>query len=62
MRSPVYMAFTASRTISLKSLSGLSSVCYKTTIITGSVVGTGADPPISRLGTFMTLGSNYVDL
>ena len=41
-------------TLSLKSLSGLSSVCYKTTQIVGSVGGTGAAPPTSKLGTFLS--------
>ena len=41
-------------TLSLKSLSGLSSVCYKTTHIAGGVRGTGATPPTSKLGTFLS--------
>ena len=41
-------------TLSLKSLSGLSSVCYKTTKIAGGVGGTGAAPPTSKLGTFLS--------
>ena len=40
-------------TLSLKSLSGLSSVCYKTTLITGGVGFAGAGPPTSKLGTFL---------
>ena len=38
-------------TLSLKSL---SSVCYKTTQIAGSVGGTGAAPPTSKLRTFLS--------
>ena len=38
-------------TLSLKSLSGLSYVCYKITLITGGVGG--ADPPTSKLGTHL---------
>ena len=41
-------------TLSLKSLSGLSSVCYKTTQIAGGVGGNGAAPPTSKLGTFLS--------
>ena len=41
-------------TLSLKSLSGLSSVCYKTTQIAGGVGGTGAAPPTSKLRTFLS--------
>ena len=33
------------RTLSLKIISGLSSVCYKTTLITGVVGGAGAGKP-----------------
>ena len=39
------------RTLSLKSL---SSVCYKTTQIAGVVGWTGAAPPTSKLGTFLS--------
>ena len=42
------------RTLYLKSLSGLSSVCYKTTQIAGGVGGNGAAPPTSKLGTFLS--------
>ena len=41
-------------TLSLKSLSGLSSVCYKTMQIAGGVGGNGAAPPTSKLGTFLS--------
>ena len=37
-------------TLSLNSLSGLSSVCYKSTLITGGVGGAG--PKTSKLRTF----------
>ena len=40
-------------TLSLKSLSLLSSVCYKTTQTTGGVGMAGACPPTSKLGTFL---------
>ena len=40
-------------TLSLKSLSGLSSVCYKTTQIVGGVGGTGDAPPTSKFGRFL---------
>ena len=40
-------------TLSLKSLYGLSSVCYKTTQTTGGVGVAGACPPTSKLGTFL---------
>ena len=48
------MAGIAIHTLSLKSLSGLSSVCYKTTQITGGVGGNGAASPTSKLGTFLS--------
>ena len=41
-------------TLSLKSLSGHSSVCYKSTQIAGGVGGNGAAPPTSKLGTFLS--------
>ena len=41
-------------TLSLKSLSGRSSVCYKTTLNTGSVGRAVAAPPTSKLGTFLS--------
>ena len=41
-------------TLSLKSLYGLSSVCYKTTQIASGVEGTGAAPPTSKLGRFLS--------
>ena len=41
------------RTLSLKSLSGLSSVCYKTTLIPSAVGWAGAGPPTSKLRTFL---------
>ena len=41
-------------TLSLKSLSGLSSVYYKTTQIAGGMGGNGAVPPTSKLGTFLS--------
>ena len=40
-------------TLSLKSLSLLLSVCYKTTQTTGAVGMAGAYPPTSKLGTFL---------
>ena len=40
-------------TLSLKSLYGLSSVCYKTTQTTGGVGVAGACPPTSELGKFL---------
>ena len=40
-------------TLSLKSLSGLSSVCYKTTQTTGGVGRAWASPFTSKLGTFL---------
>ena len=40
-------------TLSLKSLSLLLSVCYKTTQTTGSVGVAGACPPTSELGKFL---------
>ena len=40
-------------TLSLKSLSLLSSVCYKITQTTGGVGVAGACPPTSKLGTFL---------
>ena len=40
-------------TLSQNSLSGLSSLCYKTTLITGGVGGTGVGPPTFKLGTFL---------
>ena len=40
-------------TLSLKSLSLLLSVCYKTTQTTGGVGVAGAYPPTSKLGTFL---------
>ena len=56
-RKPVISAFKSSKqiyTLSLISLSGLSSVCYKTTQIAGGVRGTGAAPPTSKLRTFLS--------
>ena len=41
-------------TLSLKSLSGLSSVCYKTTLNIGGVGWDGAAPSTSKLGTFLS--------
>ena len=41
-------------TLSLKSLSGHSSVCYKTTLNTGGVGQAGAAHPTSKLGTFLS--------
>ena len=41
-------------TLSLKSLSGHSSVCYKTSLNTGGVEGNVAAPPTSKLGTFLS--------
>ena len=46
-------SFWTKRTLSLKSFSGLSSVCYKTAQITGGVGGAVACPPTSKLGTFL---------
>ena len=40
-------------TLSLISLSGLSSVCYKTTLTTGGVGVARAGPPTSKLGTLL---------
>ena len=40
-------------TLSLKSLSPLSSVCFKTTQTTGSVGVAGDCPPTSKLRTFL---------
>ena len=40
-------------TLSLKSLSLLSSVCYKTTQTTGGVGVAGACPPASKLDKFL---------
>ena len=51
-------------TLSLKSLSGLSSVFYKTTLITGGVGGAVAGPPTSKLGTILLWSwtlSKYAD-
>ena len=41
-------------TLSLKSLSGHSSVCYKTSLNTGSVGWAGAAPPTYKLGKFLS--------
>ena len=41
-------------TLSLKSLSGHSSVCYKTSLNTGGVGRAGAAPPTSNLGKFLS--------
>ena len=41
-------------TLSLKSLSGHSSVCYKTSLNTGGVGRAGAAPPTSKLGKFLS--------
>ena len=41
-------------TLSLKSLSGHSSVCYKTTVNAGSVGRAGATPRTSKLGTYLS--------
>ena len=41
-------------TLSLKSLSGHSSVCYKTSLNTGGVGQAGAAPPTSKLETFLS--------
>ena len=41
-------------TLSRKSLSGLSFVCYKTTQIAGGLGGTGAAPPTSKFGTLLS--------
>ena len=48
------MLFIYIDTLSQKSLSGLSSVCYKTIQIAGGVGGTGTAPPTSKLGTFLS--------
>ena len=40
-------------TLSLKSLYGLLSVCYKTTLTTGGVGVAGTCPPTSKLGPFL---------
>ena len=45
--------FVAKHTLSLKSLSLLLSVCYKTTQTTGGVGVAGACPPTSKLGPFL---------
>ena len=45
---------TLLHTLSPKSLSGLSSVCYKTTQIAGGVGGNGAAPSTPKLGTFLS--------
>ena len=45
--------FCGVRTLSLKSLYGLSSVCNKTTQTTGGVGVAGGCPPTSKLGTFL---------
>ena len=58
-----YMALIC--TLSLKSLSGHSSVCYKTSLNTGGVGWAGAAPPTSKLGKFLSWPlalSTYVDL
>ena len=41
-------------TLSLKSLSGHSSVCYKTSLNTGGVGQAGAAPPTSKLEKFLS--------
>ena len=41
-------------TLSLKSICGHSSVCYKTTQNTGGVGRTGTAPPTSKLGTYLS--------
>ena len=41
-------------TLYLKSLSGHSSVCYKTSLNTGGVGWAGAVPPTSKLGKFLS--------
>ena len=41
-------------TLSLKSLYGHSSVCYRTTLYTGGVGRAGAAPPTSKLRTFLS--------
>ena len=51
---PTVMGRQITSTLSLKSLSGLSSVCYKTTQIAGGVEGTVAAPPTSKLRTFLS--------
>ena len=42
----------ATYTVSKKSFSGLSSVCYKTTLITDVVGGAWADPPQKAVDNF----------
>ena len=44
----------SSYTLSLKSLSGHSSVCYKTSLNTGGVGQAGAAPPTSKLEKFLS--------
>ena len=51
--------FYAIHTLFLKSVSGPSSVCYKTTLITGSVGGAEVDPPGDVFQN--SLGTNYAD-
>ena len=48
--------------LSLKSLSSLSSLCYKTTLTTGGVGVARAGPPTSKLGTLLqwTLAPNML--
>ena len=41
-------------TLSLKSLSGLSSVSYKTTLNTGSMEWAASDPSTYKLGKFLS--------
>ena len=40
--------------IPIYTVSGLSSVCYKTTQIAGGMGGNGAAPPTSKLGMFLS--------
>ena len=46
--------FFVAHTLSLKSLSGHSSVCYKTSLNTGGVGQAGAAPPTSKLEKFLS--------
>ena len=48
------MSMILVHTLSLKSLSGHSSVCYKTSLNTGVVGQTGAAPPTSKLEKFLS--------
>ena len=53
-QTKVLFFIVITHTLSLKSLSGHSSVCYKTSLNTGVVGQTGAAPPTSKLEKFLS--------